>query len=185
MGGRPALGLVGGPAPRRSTRLDMDYLWALAEAVERDPRLRGELDYRPNSSLCQAGDRLLFAEASQSRSGRSYRLVAVGVTPYLMQTLARARDGARLDTLAAALVDDDITRADADGYIAELADSQVLVADVRPQLTGAPPTDTFVAALGRRERCAGLAHRLGEAGGALAAADAAGIGGPAGPYRAA
>ena len=59
-----------------------------------------------------------------------------------MQTLARARDGARLGTLAAALVDDDITRADADEYIAELADSQVLVADVRPQLTGAAPTQT-------------------------------------------
>ena len=69
----------------------MDYLWALAEAVERDPHLRGELDYRPNSSLYQVGDRLLFAEASQGRSGRSYQLVAVGATPYLMQTLARAR----------------------------------------------------------------------------------------------
>ena len=128
---------------RRHTRLDMDYLWALAEAVQRDPQLRSELDYRPNSSLYQAGDRLLFAEARQGRSGRSYQLVAVGVTPYLMQTLARARDGARLGTLAAALAGDDITRADADEYIAELADRQVLVADVRPQLTGAPPADTF------------------------------------------
>ena len=141
----------------------MDYLWTLAEAVERDPGLREELDYRPNSSLYQVGDRLLFAEARQSRSGRSYRLVAVGATPYLMQTLARARDGARLGTLAAALVDDDITRADADEYIAELADSQVLVADVRPQLTGAPPTDTLAATLGRYERSAGLARQLGEA----------------------
>src|SRR5204862_2312214 len=151
---RPCLRPDGGASSRRSTRLDMDYLQSLAEAVERDPGLRAELDYRPNSSLYQAGDRLLFAEASQGRSGRSYRLVAVGATTYLMQTLARARDGARLGTLAAALVDDDITRADADEYIAELAGSQVLVADLRPQLTGAPPTDTFVAALVRHERTA-------------------------------
>jgi thiopeptide-type bacteriocin biosynthesis protein len=185
IGERTCMRLDGGAGYRRSTRLDMDYLWALAEAVERDPRLRGELDYRPNSSLYQVGDQLLFAEARQSRSGRSYQLVAVGAAPSLMQTLARARDGARLDTLAAALVDDDITRADADEYIAELADSQVLVADVRPQLTGAPPTDTFVAALGGRERCAGLAHRLGEAVGGLAAIDADGIGVPADRYRAA
>ena len=185
IGERTCMRLDGGASYRRNTRLDMDYLWALAEAVERDPRLRGELDYRPNSSLYQVGDRLLFAEASQSRSGRSYRLVAVGATPYLMQTLARARDGARLGTLAAALVDDDITRADADEYIAELADSQVLVADVRPQLTGAPPTDTLVAALGRHERSADLAHRLGEAVGGLAAIDADGIGVPTERYRAA
>jgi thiopeptide-type bacteriocin biosynthesis protein len=185
IGERTCMRLGGGAGYRRSTRLDMDYLWALAEAVERDPCLRGELDYRPNSSLYQVGGRLLFAEARQSRSGRSYRLVAVGVTPYLMQTLARARDGARLDTLAAALVDDDITRADADEYVAELADSQVLVADLRPQLTGAPPTDAFVAALGRHERGADPAHRLGEAVGGLAAIDAAGIGVPADRYRAA
>ena len=110
--------------------------------------------------------------------------MAVGVTPYLMQTLAGARDGAQLGTLAAALVDDDITRADADAYIAELADRQVLVADVRPQLTGAPPADTLVAALGRHERSASLAHRLGEAAGGLAAIDADGIGVPADRYRA-
>jgi lantibiotic biosynthesis protein len=95
IGERTCMRLDGGAGYRRSTRLDMDYLWALAEAVERDPRLRGELDYRPNSSLYQVGDRLLFAEARQSRSGRSYRLVAVGATPYLMQTLARARDPPR------------------------------------------------------------------------------------------
>ncbi|HEY2692505.1 MAG TPA: lantibiotic dehydratase family protein, partial [Streptosporangiaceae bacterium] len=185
IGERTCLRLEGGAGYRRSTRLDMDYLWALAEAVERDPALRGELDWRPNSSLYQVGDRLLFAEASQSRSGRSYRLVAVGATPYLMQTLARARDGARLGTLAAALVDDDITRADADEYIAELAGSQVLVADVRPQLTGAPPTDTFVAALGRHEFTAGFARRIEEAADCLAAIDADGIGVPAERYQAA
>ncbi|HEY3652749.1 MAG TPA: lantibiotic dehydratase [Streptosporangiaceae bacterium] len=185
IGERTCLRLDGGAGYRRHTRLDMDYLWALAEAVERDPRLRAELDYRPNSSLYQAGDRLLFAEASQGRSGRSYRLVAVGATPYLMQTLARARDGARLGTLAAALVDDDITRADADEYIAELAGSQVLVADIRPQLTGAPPTDTLVAALGGRQRTVSLARRLGQAAGDLAAIDADGIGVPAERYQAA
>src|SRR5437868_13620004 len=105
IGERTCLQLGGGPGYRRHTRLDMDYLWALAEAVERDPALRGELDYRPNSSLYQVGDRLLFAEASQSRGCRSYRLVAVGATPYLTPTLARARGGARLDALAAPRVD--------------------------------------------------------------------------------
>ena len=185
VGSRTCLRLADLGRYRRHTRLDMDYLWALADAIERDPRLRTELDYRPNSSLYQVGDRLLFVEARQTRAGRSYQLVAVGATPYLMQTLARAGDGARLDALAAALVEGDVTRADADEYIAELADSQVLVADIRPQLTGAPPTDTFVAALGRHEPTADVAHRLDEAAGCLAAIDADGIGVPAERYRAA
>jgi lantibiotic biosynthesis protein len=184
IGPRTCLRLQGLDRYRRHTRLDMDYLWALAEAVERDPGLCKELDYRPNSSLYQVGDRLLFAESRQGGAGRSYRLVAVEATPYLMQTLARAQDGARLDALAGALVEEDITRADADEYITELVDSQVLVAEVRPQLTGAPPTDTFVTTLGRYERGAGFARHLGEAVGGLAAIDADGIGVPAERYRA-
>ena len=184
IGARTCLRLEASGRYRRHTRLDMDYLWTLAEAMERDPDLRAELEYRPNSSLYQVGDRLLFAEARPGRAGRSYRLVAVGATPYLVQTLTRARDGAQLDTLAAALVDGDITRADAEEYITELADSQVLVADVRPQLTGAPPTDTLAAALGRHERSARLARQLNEAADGLAALDADGIGVPAERYHA-
>ncbi len=158
------------------------------DAVERDPRLRRDLRYRPNSSLYQIGDRLLFAEARPGRAdgtGRSYRLVAVGATPYLMQTLARARDGARLDALAAALVDDEITLADAEGYLAELARSQVLVADVRPQLTGAAPASTMAAVLKRHEVTAGFGRRVQEAADGLAAIDAEGVGVPAERYRAA
>ena len=184
VGERTRLRLEGPRRYRRHTRLDMDYLWALAEAVERDPRLRGELDYRPNSSLYQAGDRLLFAEARQGRAGLSYRLVAVDATGYLMQTLTRARDGARLGALAAALVGGDITRADADEYLAELVGSQVLIADIRPQLTGPAPADTLAATLERHERGADLARMLEKAADGLAAIDADGIGVPAERYRA-
>jgi lantibiotic biosynthesis protein len=183
-GERTRLRLEGPARYRRRTRLDMDYLWALADAVERDPRLRGELDYRPNSSLYQVGDRLLFAEELRGQAGISYRLVAVDTTPYLMQTLTRARDGARLGALAAALVSDDITRADADGYLAELADSQILVADIRPQLTGPPPAGSLAASLEQHERSAGLARALGTAADGLAAIDADGIGVPAERYHA-
>ena len=184
VGERTRLRLEGLARYRRRTRLDMDYLWALADAVERDPRLRDELDYRPNSSLYQVGDRLLFAEELRGQAGISYRLVAVDTTPYLTQTLTRARDGARLGALAAALASDDITRADADGYLAELADSQILVADIRPQLTGPPPAGILAATLERHERSAGLARALGEAADGLAAIDADGIGVPAERYRA-
>ena len=62
---------------RRHSRLDMDYLWALAEAVERDPQLRTLLVYEPNSSLYETAGRLRLAEARLTATGRSYHLVAV------------------------------------------------------------------------------------------------------------
>ena len=44
IGARTCLRLEGMNRYRRHTRLDMDYLWTLAEAVERDPGLREELE---------------------------------------------------------------------------------------------------------------------------------------------
>ena len=72
----PRLRLPGRAGYRRHTRLDMDYLWTLAKAIEADPLLRAGLRYRPNSSLYEVGDRLLYAEARDRRPGRSYHLVA-------------------------------------------------------------------------------------------------------------
>lgn len=170
---------------RRHTRLDMDYLWALAEQLEHDPALREDLCYRPNSSLYEVGDRLLYAEAQQAPGGRSYRLVALEKTPYLLETLRRAEGGQRLGALAEALVDDEdeVTLADAEEYITDLVDSQVLVADVRPQLTGPPPTDSLVATLAGHERTASVAHRLALVRADLASLDAQGVGAAAERYR--
>lgn len=184
IGADTRLRLAGRDRYRRHTRMDMDYLWALADAVQRDRKLRDDLGYRPNSTLYETAGRLLYAEARQGPAGRSYQLVALEVTPYLLQTLARARDGERLGVLAAALVDGEITRADADAYITELVDSQVLVADIEPQLTGVPPTETMAGTLGRCEHGARLAQRLDAARAGLAAIDADGIGVPADRYRA-
>ena len=89
--------------------------------------------------LCEVGGRLLFPEARDHGGSRSYHLVAVDTTPYLARTLALARDGERLDVLAQALVTSDISAAEAAAYVAELVDSQLLVADSQPQVTGPPP----------------------------------------------
>src|SRR5205823_90971 len=107
---------------RRHSRLDMDFLWALAEAVERDHTLRPMFAYRPNSSLYEVTGGLRLVESRLSGTARSYHLVAVEKTPYLMDTLGRAQDGATPGALAAGLVDDDITQADAEEFIGELID---------------------------------------------------------------
>jgi lantibiotic biosynthesis protein len=150
IGSRTRLRLEPRQRYQRHSRLDMDYLWALTQAVERDPRLRAGLVYRPNSSLYEAAGRLHLAEGRFTASGRSYHLVAVDKSPYLTATLERARGGAVLGELAAALIDDEITQADAEEYVAELVDSQLLVSDVRPGVTGDEPIHHLVATLAAR-----------------------------------
>jgi thiopeptide-type bacteriocin biosynthesis protein len=169
---------------RRHSRLDMDYLWTLAEAVERDPQLRKLFVYEPNSSLYETAGRLRLAEARLTATGRSYHLVAVDKSPYLIAVLERARGGTTPEAAAEVLVDDEITQAEAEEYVAELVDNQLLVSDARPLVTGDEPVHGLVASLRAHEETARIAERLDEVRAALEAIDAAGLGASPDRYRA-
>jgi lantibiotic biosynthesis protein len=169
---------------RRHSRLDMDYLWALAEAVERDPELRKLFVYEPNSSLYETAGRWRLAEARLTATGRSYHLVAVDKSPYLTAVLERARGGTTPEAAAEVLVDDEITQAEAEEYVAELVDNQLLVSDAGPVVTGDEPVHGLIATLRAHAETARIAERLDEARAALEAIDAAGLGASPDRYRA-
>jgi lantibiotic biosynthesis protein len=178
------LHLQGRERYQRHSRLDMHYLWALVEAVERDPRLHKLFMYEPNSSLYEAAGRLRLAEARQTDTGRSYHLVAVDKSPYLTAVLDQAQGGTTLEAAAEVLVDDEISQAEAEAYVAELIDNQLLVSDARPAITGDEPVHGLVATLIRHAATAPIAARLDEARAALEAIDAAGLGASPHRYRA-
>jgi lantibiotic biosynthesis protein len=192
-GTAPRTRLVLGPRAgyRRHTRLDMDYLFALCEELERAPEVRRELRYRPNSSLYRAGGRLRYAEARLDEKVRSHHLVAVEASDYLEATLERARGGALAADLAAALVtaegaaaEVEISREEADAFLTELIDSQVLVSDLSPPVTGPEAIHDLVDHLAGLDAGQEGARRLAAARDALAELDAGGVGAPAERYRA-
>ncbi|PYV43189.1 MAG: hypothetical protein DMG06_11530 [Acidobacteria bacterium] len=117
--------IEGQAACQRHTRLDMDYLFALAEALGREPSLRSIFAYYPNSSLYRAAGRVRYVESRLKGKYRTYHLVAADDTDYLVATLARAQEGASSAELAAALAVDDISQTEAETYIAELIENQV------------------------------------------------------------
>lgn len=156
---------------RRHTRLDMDYLGALVEVLARDPALQAELIYRPNSSLHRGAGRLRYAESRLRDKRRSYHLVAVDDTDYLLETLARAENGATVSDLAEALVGEEISREEATAYIRELVETQLLVPDLAPKATGPEPIHDVIAQLRLLSSGRVVADRLSEVKDALEAMD--------------
>lgn len=147
----------------RHSRLDMDYLSALAEALQRDSDLRGKLIFRPNSSLYRLHDRIHYVEWKLNVDGRAYELVAVDASDYLHATLERARSGALPSDLAEALVRDDpeISLEEAAEFIDSLIDNQILVSELEPRITGPEPLDGMIDQLA--SRAAPVAAALREA----------------------
>ena len=185
VGERTQLALAPRAGYRRHSRLDMDYLFALCEHLTRDPAVRAELTFRPNSSLYEAAGRLRFAESRIRGRLRTYHLVAVDSFDALRDTLRRAADGARLDELAVALVasdpDGEITRQDADAFLHDLVDNQLLIPDLALPVTG--DEHGLLRQLEALQSTGDARARLAQAEQALATIDANGVGSSPDRYR--
>lgn len=166
-------------ATARYTRLDMHYLCALADALSSDPEVRRTLRFWPSSSLSGLPQRPRYVEAriEGPERLRSLHLVGLAATSYLNDTVERARHGATLDELAGPLVSAEVSREDAAAYVEALVESQVLVSELEPFVTGPEPLSALIDALPAAPRTV-LAKVRGE----LATIDAQGLGTPPATY---
>jgi thiopeptide-type bacteriocin biosynthesis protein len=175
------------PSYERHTRLDMDYLFALCEDLGRDPALREQLAYRPNTSLYRAAGRLRYAEARLDGKVRSHHLVALDSNEYLEEALRVASGGARIQDLVEALVaadpDGEVTPEEAAEFVNELIESQVIVSDLSTPVTGPEAIHDVIAHLGQFPTTREAAERLAQVRDILAALDAGGPGAPTERYQ--
>jgi thiopeptide-type bacteriocin biosynthesis protein len=178
--------LVLGDRMRRHTRLDMDYVVLLADALARDPALRPRLRFRPNSSLYRVGERWRYREVRREAKGWAHRRCALEAADYLDLVLARARGGVTVGELVATLRerDADATEAESAEYVDALIDQQVLVSELVPAITGDEPIHDWIAKLRATEGGAAAAGRLEAVRDELARFDAGGPGVAPSRYRA-
>ncbi|MCG8456547.1 MAG: lantibiotic dehydratase [Holophagales bacterium] len=188
LGTETRLRLVDRADYQRHTRLDTDYLYAVTEDLGRDLEVRRRSSYRPNDSLYLAAGRLRYAESRLVGSQRVHHLVAVDMDDYLESVLAIARRGATFEDLAQALVtqdpDGEIEREEAEEYLEELIDAQILVSDLSPLVTGEEPIHDLLWQLADRPEAAAVRSGLERARARLAAFDEAGLGLDSEGYRA-
>jgi len=162
IGGETQLAISARNLYQRRSRLDMEYLYNLAEKVVRDPALRSDLVVQPNSSLYFVAGAYRHGQRYHQDKESLYRLVVTEHTPYLAATLERAASGATPRALACALVeaDPEVSLDEAEAYVGELIDSQVLVSDFAPSVTGPEPIGDMISQL-RQSNNSALAEALG------------------------
>ncbi len=184
MGPQTRLALADRGCYRRHMRLDMDYLVLLTDALAREPDVRAALSFGVNTSLYPVQGRLRYLEVRRDGKGWTHHQVAMEATSYLEATLVRAGDGASPEALATALLEEDpeAPREDAQQFLDELIDGQVLVSELRPAVTGPEPIGGLAARLRQRGAVA-AADRVDQARQELEALDAAGLGNDPARYR--
>jgi lantibiotic biosynthesis protein len=127
-----------GTASSRRSRVDIGYLAALGEAAARLPSFRSQLRFFVNSSLYRARGKVRCLTAQARGSRRDYRFMTAELTPYLETVLERAEGGASSDELVSAILTThpEIDRSEAESYVDQLLEEQVLMPELGASLTG-------------------------------------------------
>jgi thiopeptide-type bacteriocin biosynthesis protein len=179
------LTVAGRDSYRRASRLDLGYLFALVDRLAREPAIRKRLTYFPNSSIYRVGRHLRYVEARLEGRRLVHELVAVEATEYVEATLAHAHGGRTPAKLAQPLAGDRISAEEAERYVEELIDNQVLVPELAIPVTGRGPLDVVAEDLLALAPAREVGDRLAATRARLTAVDAAGLGVDVDSYRAA
>ncbi|MCF6406641.1 lantibiotic dehydratase [Chitinophaga filiformis] len=121
---------------RKYCRLDMNYVAELAEKIAMIPAVQAQLRYFPNNSVYRTGDNYRYAAFTVKNKFRQYDLTAVNYSTYLEQVLERAATGATIEELCSYLTSEEITAEEAQEFIQELIESQLLISELEPTITG-------------------------------------------------
>ncbi|MDR2585933.1 MAG: lantibiotic dehydratase family protein [Prevotellaceae bacterium] len=135
----------------RHTRLDMNYLCALAQNIAKREDVKYKLRYFPNNSSYVVGDRLRYVEYRYHNGNRRHSIVAIDHSPYIQRLLATVKEGATVEQLANSIVDHEISQEAAIEFIDELIDNQVIVSELEPSITGPELLDQIIATLEKME----------------------------------
>lgn len=126
---------------RRITRINMDFICEFTRWLERDKELRMKLHYFPNNSIFQIGNYYRYTDCL---SNKAHRVHQIEYSEYIRNVLAWAKEGRLISELATILVDDDITMEEANIFILELVDEQVLVSELELAATNTQPLTRLI-----------------------------------------
>ncbi len=120
----------------RTTKLDMQYWCELIKSIGQLSYVRHHIRYYPNTSLYTIGDKLRYVEYGYEKNKRNYHISSIDANDYLKAILARSKGGATFYSLVELLNSFGIEMIEAESFIEEIINAQVLVNELEPTVTG-------------------------------------------------
>jgi len=129
----------------RNIRVDMDYLAQICEGLSRLAVIRPQLRVQINNSLYDIPDGYRYAAYTNYSEFREYQLISVRKSSYLQAVLALVPQAATIGNLVNMLqASEGVSPEEASSFIDELIQSQILVSELEPCVTGGDPLDTLI-----------------------------------------
>lgn len=121
---------------KRHTRLDMSFLCALSTYLASLPQLSDHIRYYANSTLYHIGDEIRYVEKVNRDGSKLHQISSIASSSAIMEVLECLKKGPTIVELVDFLAITDIDKTAARQFIIDLIESQVIVSEFEPQLTG-------------------------------------------------
>ncbi|REC41457.1 lantibiotic dehydratase family protein [Chryseobacterium sp. 5_R23647] len=131
----------------RDTKLDMHLLVSLAKTLEKNPYIRSQLLYFPNNSIYKVGKKIRYIEYEYKEGKRDYIISSAPLSEELSLLLDFSKQGTTINQLVEILVSQEISKEEANDFIEELIDNQILVSELEPNVSGCDYLDTIISVL--------------------------------------
>ena len=120
----------------RRTRFDTTFLNQLFQELLKNKSIKENVLFYPNTSIYKVGPHYRYVEYSIENKQRNYALEGLVHSEYLEEVLNKAKKGCTVNELSCILIDDEITEAEALGFIDALIGNQILVSELEITVTG-------------------------------------------------
>ena len=147
---------------KRKTRLDMHFAGALAQKLSEIPSIKFSLKFSPNSSIYRVGEEIRYIEYSYVEGQRKHQISAITWSQYIQLVLDLCKFGKTIHELVPNLIEDDISEEDATQFIEQLIDSQLLVSELEPAITGEEFTSQIKNSLSHHPKISNLLTKIEE-----------------------
>ncbi len=121
---------------QRKTRLDMHFAGALAQKLAEIPDIKFSLNFSPNSSVYRVGEEIRYIEYNYVSGQRKHQISAITWSEYIQLVLDLCKFGKTIKEIVPNLIDDEISEEDATDFVEQLIESQLLVSELEPAVTG-------------------------------------------------
>lgn len=137
----------------RFTRPDMNYLVALSLELSKKNHIKNQLTYYPNSSIYVVGNLIRYIEYYYVENKRQHQIIEIENNEYLNQILNLSKNGATIKEILGYLSTNQIPQDEILAFIDELLDSQILISDLEPSVSGPPFISQMVSVLEKLKGC--------------------------------
>jgi thiopeptide-type bacteriocin biosynthesis protein len=129
----------------RKIRIDMNYMAELIHAITKIPDILYQIRFYANNSIYSHADSFRYVEYTIHNNTRNYHLTSIRKTNYVAAVLEHAKCGATIKELVAIIIGmEEVEEEEANAFIISMWQSQLLISELDPDVTGKEPLDKFI-----------------------------------------